>query len=248
MAEFFAKAINVLFLVIIMFGIGFFTGYSMQPQAQKLAPITEAKLSASVNIVAVTADNQGVVSQASVEIIPGSGRILLSVNPFIEPDTQDSAKTAAQVAEKYTGKSLQDKDLILTIENSQAQLVGGPSAGAAFTLATIAAIEKKQVNQNAAITGTINSDGSIGQIGGVIEKATAAAEKGLSLFVVPKGQRVFMIYQPQTQEIQRGNLKITRTFYVSKRIDLQEYLKEQGYSIQIAEAASITEAAKLMLQ
>ena len=75
MAEFFAKAINVLFLVIIMFGIGFFTGYGLQPQSQKLAPITEAKLSASANIVAVTADNQGIVSKASVEIIPGSGRI-----------------------------------------------------------------------------------------------------------------------------------------------------------------------------
>ena len=136
----------------------------------------------------------------------------------------------------------------MTIENSQAQLVGGPSAGAAFTLATIAAIEKKAADPNTAITGTINSDGSIGQIGGVIEKATAAAEKGLELFVVPKGQRIFMIYQPQTQEIQRGSLKIMRTFYVPKRIDLQEYLKEQGYSIQIAEAANIIEAAKLMLQ
>jgi len=250
MAEFLAKAFNVAILVIICLGIGFFVGvqFAQPAPSQSLQKLSEETLSASANIVAVTQDGNGIVSQAKVELVQGSGRILLSVNPFIEPDTQDSATTAALVAQKFTGKSLADRDFILSIQNSGASLVGGPSAGAAFTLATIAAIEKKQVRPDAAITGTINPDGSIGQIGGVIEKATAAAEKGLLLFVVPKGQKTVTYYEQQQQESRRGNFTITRTFYVPKQVDLQDYLNQQGYSIQVSEVSSISEAAQLMIQ
>lgn len=249
MAEFFSKAVNVLFLVAIMFLAGYFAGFasvpSGSPQLQRLSSET---LSASANIVAVTQDGTGIVNQASVEIVPGSGRILLSVNPFIEPDTQDSAQTAALVAQKFTGKSLADRDFILSIENSQASLVGGPSAGAAFTLAAISAIENKPLNSNAAITGTIESDGSIGQVGGVIEKATAAAEKGLLLFVVPKGQSTVTYYEQKEQTVQRGSLTITRTYYVPQKINLQDFLNQQGFSMQITEASNIQEAVQLLIE
>ncbi|HIH21593.1 MAG TPA: hypothetical protein HA222_02955 [Candidatus Diapherotrites archaeon] len=249
MGEFLLKSANVIFALVIVFAIGFYLGgnFSNAP-AISLEKLPEKTLSAKANILAVDSQGKGIVSQASVEINSGSGRILLSLNPFVEPDTQDSAKTAASIAQEFTGKSLSDKDVIYSIENSPASLVGGPSAGAALTLATIAAIQEKRVRSDAAITGTIQADGKIGEVGGVIEKASAAAEKGLKLFVVPKGQKTLTYYEQRQEETRRGNFTITRTVYVPKTIDLQEYLKQEGFEIQVEEVASIQEAVTLMIE
>jgi Lon-like protease len=70
------------------------------------------------------------------------------------------------------------------------QLVGGPSAGLAFTLAIIddltpgALTDSKRV----AVTGTINPDGSVGEVGGVEQKAITARTNGVQLMIVPKGE------------------------------------------------------------
>ena len=66
----------------------------------------------------------------------------------------------------------------------------GPSAGAALTIATIAALKHDSIRSDVVITGTINADGTIGQIGGVLEKAQAAKDIGAKLFLVPVGQGV----------------------------------------------------------
>ena len=49
-------------------------------------------------------------------------------------------------------------------------LIGGPSAGAAIAVATVAAIEGKNVSKDAVITGTIEEGGYIGEVGAVFEK------------------------------------------------------------------------------
>jgi len=66
-------------------------------------PLAQEKYNSSINIVSVTSEGGGSINQANVEIIPGDGRILLSIDPLVEPDTQSSFETAAKVAESYTG-------------------------------------------------------------------------------------------------------------------------------------------------
>lgn len=68
-------------------------------------------------------------------------------------------------------------------------VIGGPSAGAATTIATIAALEGKTVRLDYVLTGTIEEDGSIGQVGGVFDKAVAAEKHNFTLFLVPYGQK-----------------------------------------------------------
>jgi PDZ domain-containing protein len=65
--------------------------------------------------------------------------------------------------------------------------VGGPSAGLAFTLALIDVLTPGDLTggEDVAVTGTIASDGTVGQVGGTGQKAAAAREKGMSLFLVP---------------------------------------------------------------
>ena len=65
--------------------------------------------------------------------------------------------------------------------------VGGPSAGLAFTLSVMDLLTPGDLTgrKQVAVTGTIRLDGSVGDVGGVIQKAAAARRAGADLFIVP---------------------------------------------------------------
>jgi Lon-like protease len=66
--------------------------------------------------------------------------------------------------------------------------VGGPSAGLAFTLGIIDALTPGDLTggKDIAVTGTMSSDGTVGQVGGTGQKAAAVRKKGIKLFLVPR--------------------------------------------------------------
>jgi PDZ domain-containing protein len=65
--------------------------------------------------------------------------------------------------------------------------VGGPSAGLAFTLAVLDVLTPGELTggKKVAVTGTIDPNGFVGQIGGVKQKTIAAQAAGAALFLVP---------------------------------------------------------------
>ncbi|MBF0661272.1 MULTISPECIES: YlbL family protein [unclassified Rhodococcus (in: high G+C Gram-positive bacteria)] len=65
--------------------------------------------------------------------------------------------------------------------------IGGPSAGLMFSLALVDKLSPGEINGglNVAGTGTIDSDGIVGPIGGITHKLTAADEEGAEVFLVP---------------------------------------------------------------
>jgi PDZ domain-containing protein len=66
-------------------------------------------------------------------------------------------------------------------------LVGGPSAGLAFTLALIDDLTDGELTggRNVAVTGTIDADGKVGPVGGVAQKTVTARKAGAIAFLVP---------------------------------------------------------------
>lgn len=68
--------------------------------------------------------------------------------------------------------------------------IGGPSAGLAFTLALIDELTPGELTgaRRVAVTGTIELDGSVGAIGGLRQKASAVAQAGVEVFLVPAAQ------------------------------------------------------------
>lgn len=212
-----------------------------------LNPLQRGKLKAEVNIVAISSRGEGVLSKGIVEIIDGEGRMLLSTNPFVEPDTQLSIDIAKNFAEQFTGKSLQEKDVIYSIEEIQADLVGGASAGAALTIATIAAIQEKQVKGNVAVTGTILPDGSIGQVGNVLEKAHASGEKGMKTFLVPTGQETAVFYEKTVEEKKGPGFIFKKVYYTPKQVNLNEAMQEQ-YGMKVIEVGSIEDALQYAIE
>jgi PDZ domain-containing protein len=65
--------------------------------------------------------------------------------------------------------------------------VGGPSAGLAFTLGIIDDLTPGDLTggTDIAVTGTIAGDGTVGPVGGTGQKAAAARDAGIRLFLVP---------------------------------------------------------------
>jgi PDZ domain-containing protein len=68
--------------------------------------------------------------------------------------------------------------------------IGGPSAGLAFTLTLIDELTPGELTGggNVAVTGTMELDGTVGAIGGLRQKASAVAQAGVEVFLVPEAQ------------------------------------------------------------
>jgi len=212
-----------------------------EEQAQELAGRAEVQLVAvKAKPGFLTYSLEGVVLKAIVELKPGQGRVLVSTTPLIGIDLQASLRTAVEVAEQVTGASLSSTDVVVTIVGEEEmEIVDGPSAGAALTLAIIAAIRGEEMPPGIYITGTIEPGGSIGAVGGVLEKASAAAEAGARVFVVPAGQSRIEVPVPVERKLAPG---FTLVVYEYKVISLEEYLRQQGYDIKVVEASTIWEA------
>ncbi len=144
------------------------------------------------SVLAVDEFNQGHVIQLEVILKEGSGNLFLNVaNVLVDETMQFSAQTAILVARDVTRTSLIKKDVLINIKSQeQANLIiSGGSAGAAITLASIAAMQGRTIRKDVLITGTIREDHTIGRIGEPRAKGLAAKENGAVLFLVPETQK-----------------------------------------------------------
>lgn len=177
----------------------------------------------SMKLLAVkeTANNtyEGSAADLRLEIEQGTGRVFLDTYPLIKLDTQISTRFAKQVACDYLDISCGSHDFIYTI-TADTSIIGGPSAGAATAVLTVALLSNIPIDGDTTVTGTINSGGIIGPVGGLKEKIDAAAQAKLKRVLIPKGER----YLKQD----------------NGTIDLAEY--GSRYGIHIIEVANIGEA------
>ncbi|MCJ7443065.1 MAG: hypothetical protein MUO26_00790 [Methanotrichaceae archaeon] len=193
-------------------------------------------------IVAVSDDEIGMVGKMTLKLIPGSNDILINTNPFLEPDVQYAVKTAVTYAISRIPNYRYDKDFIFDVNATEAQLIGGESAGAAATILAIAGLENKGLKNDSVITGMINVDGTIGQIGSVLEKAKAVSDGGYKYFLVPEGQSEITYYERQVQRQSTDfGFDILKSKYVPKTLDLTKAAKD-AWGLNIVEVKTIEDA------
>ena len=130
-------------------------------------------------------NNTGSLTSINLTITNGTGTVNITGPKNVAQSTLQSAQTAASYAAQYTHHVFSHYDYMYTISDA-GENVSGPSAGAAMTMLAISAFESKPLRTNFTMTGTINPNGSIGEIGGVYDKAAAAKNSGLNLILVPK--------------------------------------------------------------
>jgi len=158
----------------------------VQSEVQALTPIIKTYYATAVS------GGEGVVIPVEVKLTKGSGLISVDIkNVELQSDVQDSVRIAVAVAQEYAGVDFSKKDVTVSFINERSELVvmDGPSAGAVITTTIIAAAENKTINTKILATGTIMQGGSIGEVGGVTEKAMAAKDFGAKIFLVPVGEK-----------------------------------------------------------
>ena len=168
---------------------------------------------------------EGTLINISAELQEGKGRVLVQTTPLMGVVFQDAANTAVSVAENKTGKSLLSSDIIFSIDaKDKIPSVDGPSASALMTLLTISAIDNNvKLNNSITLTGTIDSEGNVGAIGGILEKAQAAKDGGKLLFLIPRENSELVIYK----DVERNFHGFTVIESVPETVSAKEYIEKK---------------------
>jgi uncharacterized protein len=225
--------------ILIGFGISLIFYYGAPEIKDRIIYQEPTPFYAEINLVAVDQNGNGVTTPLTVEAKPGDGKILTNIEKLLFwVDTQYSIQIARDVVKNITKVNIDDYDLIYGIKTN-ATLVGGPSAGAALAVATVAALENKTLKNDIMITGTIEPDGTIGEVGGVLEKAKAAKDVGAKVFLVPFGQGEETYLKPEETCVRRGSFIFCETTYEQVTINIGENI-----GISVIEVKNIDEAIK----
>ena len=164
---------------------------------------------------------EGGIADLYLEIKPGSGRVFLETFPLTKTDTQMSTRFAKAIACDITEKNCDDFDFFYTITADSA-IIAGPSAGASLAVLTVAMLDDLPLNEDYAITGTINSGGLIGPVGGLKAKIEGAKNAGLKKVFIPAGELIIKVD--------------------NSTVDLKNLSRQ--LSIGIAEVSTLSEAVK----
>jgi len=174
----------------------------------------------------------GVLTEVNVTMMNGTGNVFVVTSPLTQLDMQGSAKLAVEVAGMLTGKDTSKYDFLFQVKASS-PIVGGPSAGATMCIAAICLLENMDVNSNVIMTGMINPDGSIGPVGGILEKGEAAGKAGMKYFLIPKGQGI----EYKTVEERNGFF----IFYRKVPVNVSQVLYEK-YGLIVKEVEDVNDA------
>ena len=104
----------------------------------------------------------------------------------VAADPEQGGKTVLGV---FLRSFKRDFDLPFDVDINSGS-IGGPSAGLAFTLGVIDALTAGELTggRKVAVTGTIELDGRVGDVGGVAQKTSVVRAAGADVFLVPAGE------------------------------------------------------------
>ncbi|MBL7055524.1 hypothetical protein ISS07_01285 [Candidatus Woesearchaeota archaeon] len=183
-----------------------------------------------MNLLAVSETEQGQVGGIAdlfLEINPGSGRVFLETFPLTRIDTQVSTRFAKQVACDFAKVDCEGLDFFYTI-TSNSPIIAGPSAGSAIAVLTFSLITGEKIDKDTAITGTINSGGLIGPVGGIKAKIEAASKIGIRKILIPSG------------EIMTSNFNLEKNESINSTLDIKNLSKE--LNVKILEVPTLDDA------
>jgi predicted S18 family serine protease len=189
-----------------------------------------------MTLLAVTGEGSNMLgsgAELNLVITDGTGRVFMETVPFTKLDTQMSTHFAKEVACNYLDIDCSRYDFFYTIKSNSA-IIGGPSAGAAITFLTIAKLKHMGIPQDFSVTGTINTGGTVGRVGGVKEKILAASNLGLKTVYIPKGDRFYSDSEDllinMTEDGDITGIKSNESA-AKNRIDLVRFGEENGVTV-----------------
>ncbi|MGC8835958.1 MAG: S16 family serine protease [Infirmifilum sp.] len=226
------RRILVPLLLILIIGLGLISSAS---------PYNQLKIIGSAWILApaVTQTETGYAGSAtniSVFITEGWGDVYVSTYSLTQEDFQGAATAATRVISNVLGVDFNKYNFYFKVQ-SDAVIVGGPSAGVAMAVVVYSALTGKPINRSIAVTGMISPDGTVGPVGGVYEKAQAMASSGVKVFLVPPGESVVTTYKVVVHKV--GPFQVYSTQPVT--INLTDYALK-NWNLRVVEVSTIEDA------
>ncbi|HXB88545.1 PDZ domain-containing protein [Mycobacterium sp.] len=171
-------------------------GYLKYPQAVTVAAVTDpgpsvGKLQAGDSVQAVNGTPVATVEQFTSYLKntkPGQP-VTVDFRRKNAPPGVAQITLGSNKDRKYgfAGLSVMDAPWAPFVVDFNLANVGGPSAGLMFSLAVVDKLTTGNLagSKFVAGTGTIKPDGTVGRIGGIVHKMTAARDAGATVFLVP---------------------------------------------------------------
>ncbi|WP_317063502.1 S16 family serine protease [Methanoculleus caldifontis] len=177
----------------------------------------------------------GAMVTISAEVVPGKGRVLVQTKPLMGIVFQETANRAVALAADRSRADLAQSDIIFSIQGpDEVSEIDGPSAGALMAILLLSVLEGFPLNESVTVTGTVDETGGIGPVGGVLEKAEAAAASGKTLLVLPERNERMVEY--------RENARSPAWLIVARQrpviVDAREFI-EENFGIRVVYAGSI---------
>lgn len=159
--------------------------------------------------------NNGTASPVSLGVIRDGSERLLDVTPVLSEGEDRVPVIGVLVAGEY----------IFPFEvNIELENVGGPSAGMMFALGIIDKLTEDSLAGGADVagTGTIAADGTVGSIGGIVQKMHGAVNAGADVFLAPAGNCSEVVGNVP------GDLEVFSVATLNEAIEVLQTIAEQG--------------------
>jgi PDZ domain-containing protein len=124
--------------------------------------------------------------QAKAEMVSSQDKAILAAINYLQANPKIMAADSSAIDASNIGKErankLDSKNIEFKVKDT-----GGPSGGLVFAIALVELLTERDILQGDHIagTGTINSRGIVGGIGGINEKIASAQKVGATLFFAP---------------------------------------------------------------
>ncbi len=204
--------------------------------------ITHFSNSNTISLLAVSENADGIPQTGSLveltlKTVPGSGQIYINMNTLEEIDTQISIVNSQKIACDLFELNCERYDFYYDFRGS-ALVLKGPSASSAVAVLTAKTLKRENIDKGTVITGSLNSGGIIGTVGGIEEKVKLAEREGFNKVIIP----LFSNYEPSNETkievVKAMDIIDAYNHFGRKNYELREYpINNEEYQIQMRELA-----------
>jgi Lon-like ATP-dependent protease len=112
---------------------------------------------------------------------------------------QEAVQNVSALVKKYTGTDISNHDVHIQFIGTY-EGVEGDSASISVATAVISALEEVEVDQSAAMTGSLSVRGDVLPVGGVTPKIEAAAQMGIKKVIIPKSNMMDVLIEERYRD------------------------------------------------